>query len=311
MKKSAARSPRLVADCTEDALVALLVRELPGHDGILRGPGDDCAVVAPPRGRQLLKTDALLEDVHFLRSHPAAKVGWKALARPLSDIAAMGGEPDFALITAAFPPDLPLSYAVGIYRGLARAARTFAVGVAGGETARSPAGIFLSVALTGHLPGAGTAGRDGAVPGDGIWVTGRLGGSFRSGRHLVFRPRLPEGRWLRENFPPTAMMDLSDGLATDLPRLAERSGTGFFLEQSVVPCQPGCSVREALRDGEDYELLFTLSPRHEATLPGAWQKAFPRVPLTRIGRMSQHGLRRLSVTGFQHFFGCSPAPKRQ
>lgn len=303
MKKPARPLRLRVEDFPEDELVARLVRKLPGHPGILRGPGDDCAVVAPPRGAQLLKTDALLEDVHFLRSHAASAVGWKALARPLSDIAAMGGEPEFALVTAAFPGDLPVSYAEGIYVGLARAARVFGVGVVGGETTHSPRGIFLSVALTGHAPEDQITGRNGAEPGDGIWVTGRLGGSFRSGRHLRFTPRLAEGRWLRQNFRPSAMMDLSDGLGSDLPRLAARSATGFYLEYSVIPRHAGCSLGEALGDGEDYELLFTLAPRWEQDLPAAWHKTFPRVPLTRIGRMSQHGARVLPVTGFQHFSG--------
>jgi thiamine-monophosphate kinase len=304
VKKMSRPSSARVGDLPEDALVALLLRELPAHAGIVQGPGDDCAVVLPPRrGRQLLKTDALLEDVHFLRKHAAAAVGWKALARPLSDIAAMGGEPDFALITAAFPPDLPVAYARGIYRGLGKAARTFSVGIAGGETARSPGGIFLSVALTGRIEAGVPSGRGGAQAGDGLWVTGRLGGSYRSGRHLRFRPRLAEGRWLRQNFAPTAMMDLSDGLGSDLPRLARRSGVGFLLEERALPLHPGSTIQEALTDGEDYELLFTLSPRWENELPAAWQVAFPEVPLTRIGRMSQHGKISLSVTGFQHFCG--------
>jgi thiamine-monophosphate kinase len=112
-----------------------------------------------------------------------------------------------------------------------------------------------------------------------------LGGSLR-GKHLKFTPRIEEARWLTKNFPIHAMMDLSDGLGADLPRLARASGVGFEVDAAAIPRQPGCSVAQAISDGEDYELLFAVSPRDSARLLRRWRKRFPKLPLSRIGRLN-------------------------
>ena len=317
-------SAKRVGEWEEDALVETLVALLPrgrGQGEVHLGPGDDCAWVADAdpavekrAGRttgkkaagQLLKVDALIEGVHFLREHPATDVGWKALARPLSDIGAMGGIPRFALITAAVPEDLPVDYLWGIYRGLARAARRFGVEIVGGETCRSPEGIFLSVTLTGVGGAGGVLTRGGAQAEDDLWVTGVLGGSYASGHHLRFVPRVREAGWLCRHFPITALMDLSDGLGADLPRLARRSGLGFVLEEAALPCRRGVALAEALGEGEDYELLFTLGAKQEKKLREAWRREFPRVRLTRIGKMVARGMQDLAVKGYGHF-GKTPA----
>ena len=298
-----------LADYGEDRLVAALLGCLPasvrGGEEVITGAGDDCAVVrfSAAEPLQLLKTDCVIEGVHYPADTPPERVGWKALCRPLSDIAAMGGRPLHALITLALPGSATLAYARGIYTGLGRAAERFGVRIVGGETARSPAGAFISVALTGAASPAHTAARSGGKPGHGIYVTGRLGGSFASGKHLDFVPRLAEAQWLVARFPVSAMMDLSDGLGRDLPRLAAASGTGYQVDVGKLPLAPGCSIAQALGDGEDYELLFTVEPPSGAGLERDWRERWPGLGLTRIGELApptlQAGLE--AGGGFDHF----------
>ena len=275
--------PRL-SDLGEDTLVRRLIATLPASTPeVLVGPGDDCAVIDDRTGGHLLlKTDVVVENVHFLREAPAEKIGRKALARAISDIGAMGGIPLHALITLVLPPELPVAFVEGIYQGMAEVASLFQVSIVGGETARGSQ-IVISVALTGSAPD-GPILRSTANAGDLIWVTGRLGGSIR-GHHFDFTPRVREARWLTQNFRPTSMMDLSDGLATDLPRLALASAVGWDINDALLPVSDGCDVKHAWSDGEDYELLFTTVPSIEKQLLAAWAEAFPGVMLSRIGRM--------------------------
>lgn len=290
----------------EDELVRLLTKGLPQSARTLTGPGDDCAVIRLPHKcpPQLLKADAVVENVHFTRAMPPEAVGNKALCRAVSDIAAMGGEPAEALITLVLPPDIPLKWVRGVYSGLARAARRWGVGIAGGETSSAPAGspVVISVFLTGELLSDQAVPRSGARPGDVIAVTGRLGNSFASGWHLKFTPRVAEARWLMRHFPPTAMMDLSDGLAKDLPRLADASRCGWDLNAAALPLRRGAGTAAALEDGEDYELLLTFPAGEWEALGAAWKKAFPRLPLTAIGRVTSRRIRRPVLTGgWDHF----------
>ena len=133
-------------------------------------------------------------------------------------------------------------------------------------------------------------GRAAGKAGDELFVTGRLGGSLR-GSHLKFVPRIVESRWLTKNFPIHAMMDLSDGLGVDLSRLARASRVGLELDEAALPLNRGCTIRQAISDGEDYELLFTLAPKDARILPARWRKKFPRVALTRIGRLNRKSVR--------------------
>ena len=269
----------------EDRLLGKILIGLPVSDDLILGPGDDCAAVRTHGGVQLLKTDCIAEGVHFLRGNDPVRVGWKALCRPLSDIAAMGGEPRHALITIFSPPDLDPGYWVGFYKGIRKAARRFGVTIAGGEMSRQPRGIAVSVALTGVAPGGHFVRRSGGRPGDLLFVTGRLGGSI-SGHHLDFVPRLKEGRWLAETACVSAMMDVSDGLGSDLPRLARASGCGFEVDLAGLPLRKGSDISAALTDGEDYELLFAIPPRKAAALLKTWETAFPRTLLTGIGKLN-------------------------
>lgn len=144
--------------------------------------------------------------------------------------------------------------------------------------------------------------RHGGKPGDDLFVTGRLG-SAGKGKHLRFVPRIEESRWLTGNFRIHAMMDLSDGLGADLPRLAKASKVGFKIDIEKLPLAEGARIDNAISDGEDYELLFAISPRERARLQRAWKKRFPKLPLTRIGRLSQLSTRnsQLLRRGYVHF----------
>ncbi len=270
------------------------------------GIGDDCAVIGGPRDAcwTLLKTDAVVEGVHFSPGEDLRRVGWKAVCRAISDIAAMGGVPGAALITLALSPEMELARVRQFYSGLRRACRRFGVSIVGGETVRSPGPLFCSVALNGVVERKRCVLRSGGKPGDALYVSGRLGGSLASGRHLDFVPRLAEARWLTAHFKPNAMMDLSDGLAADLPRLAAASGCGFSIQREQIPLSRGCTLAQALGDGEDFELLFALPLRHGPPLERAWKTQFPRLPLTRIGALlsaSDKSTPLHSSRGFHHF----------
>jgi thiamine-monophosphate kinase len=283
MKNEEKRRPE-----SEAELLTLISASLPkpSHD-VMTGIGDDCAVIRPSAAKgilQLLKTDALVEGIHYTPGTPLHLVGWKALCRPLSDIASMGGTPRHAMITIAAPSSATVSSWKSLYAGIGKAARAFGVSVVGGETVRSPGPCFLSVTLTGEVEKNHLKLRSGARPGDFICVTGRLGGSLKSGRHLRFSPRLDEGRWLGAERGVTAMMDLSDGLGSDLPKLALESGLSFSIDPDSLPRHRGCSPGEALSDGEDYELLLTISPSRWPSIMRRWSTRFPRIPLTCIGR---------------------------
>ncbi len=290
----------------EDAVVRRLAR-LAGKPGpgVVAGIGDDCAVVRPAAGGMLvlLKTDCVVEGRHFTPSHPATAVGWKSACRAVSDIAACGGVPRHALITCVLRAGQEGRWLNGVYRGLAKAAREFGFGIVGGDLSRTDGPAVINVALTGEVERERLAGRGGGRPGDVLFVTGRLGGSLASGRHLRFSPRLNEARWLTGNFPVNAMMDLSDGLASDLPRLAAASGTGFAIDPASVPRHRGASVAQALGDGEDYELVFAVPPRAEAAVRSAWARRFPRLALTRIGTLAAAGVASGlgGACGFDHF----------
>lgn len=292
---------KTLADVGEDALIRRLVKDLPLDADVIAGPGDDCAVVrAPARGRHLLlKTDTVVEGVHFTPDTAPRLIGRKAMARVVSDFAAMAAMPRHALITLIAPPTTALRRVEQLYAGLRAEAARHGVNIVGGETSRGSL-LIVTVSLTGEAPAAAWVPRQAARAGDWLFVTGRLGGSLR-GRHLRFEPRLAEARWLAENLPVHAMMDLSDGLAKDLPRLASGAGLGFQVEMSHLPRTPGSSAQQAWADGEDYELLLAVSPRVKPAALAAWAQQFPRLPLTRIGQLTAAPTPPSAPGGWDHF----------
>jgi thiamine-monophosphate kinase len=288
----------------EDRLLDQLLPKLPRNRGVILGAGDDCAVVElGERGKlHLLKTDCLVENIHFTKKSRPELVGWKAMARPLSDFAAMSGVPQFALVTLIVPSQRSLAWVKKLYRGIEKAARAFEVAVVGGETSNIKGPAVIAVTVTGFVEKGRWISRAGGKAHDELFVTGRLGGSL-GGRHLNFIPRIAESRWLTKNFFIHAMMDLSDGLGADLPRLARASRVGFEVDEAALPLSPGCTAKEAISDGEDYELLFAISPKDSRSLPARWRKKFPNIPLTRIGRLNRKSqiANRKFPRGYVHF----------
>ncbi len=305
----------------ETELIERLTRGLPTADAVRVGPGDDCAVLdmGLPGQWILFKTDAVVEGIHFAADAPPENIGRKALARALSDIAAMAGTPAHALVTLGLADTHAPERIEGIYRGMADLARQHGVAIVGGETTTNPV-LMISVALLGTVQPSRCVRRKGSQAGDALFVSGSLGGSLQ-GRHLDFEPRLPQARWLAEHFLPHAMIDLSDGLASDLRHLLAGSACGAELLTSAIPISaaarkgtaktPGKSpLLSALTDGEDYELLFSVAPGHAVPLLDAWKGAFPDLRLSCIGRITHtpgiilrdaDGSRPLTAHGYVHF----------
>jgi thiamine-monophosphate kinase len=286
-------------------------KNLGGRD-VLLGIGDDAALLRPSRGHEIILTcDWFLEGTHFLRGkHPPDSVGWKSLARALSDVAAMGGVPRYFLLSLALPESHTGHWLDAFLSGLRRASREFACTLVGGDTTRRRE-ILINVTIVGEIRNARAVPRSGARAGDILCVTGCLGEAelglrllkrggtrLRSSnpflrKHLYPQPRLAVGRWLAEKRLATSMMDLSDGLSSDLLRLCAASGVGADVESEKLPVVqhssavrgPGVdSLQLALHGGDDYELLFTVRPSRVNMLP----KTLHGVPLTAIGRITEH-----------------------
>jgi thiamine-monophosphate kinase len=316
----------------EFELIARLTKSLPANQNVVTGAGDDCAVLDLGTLDKLVlfKADAAVEGIHFTKDTPPEKIGRKALARCLSDIAAMAGTPVAALVTLGLPEKFDPEFVAKIYDGLNALAEKIGVAIVGGETTTDPGGIFISIALLGTVAHGKQVLRSGAKAGDAIFVTGELGGSL-AGKHLEFEPRLEEARWLAEHFSIHAMIDLSDGLAGDLRHILKASGVGAELLKSAIPvsraakaglshCDDRTAQRAvparkpafaaALTDGEDFELLFTVASRDAVKLLDAWKKKFPKLKLSCIGKIvagggimirDKTGSHKLDAHGYVHF----------
>lgn len=316
---------------TEDSIlrrIASLARTPAGTlaDGFVSvGIGDDAALFRPKPGRELILTcDWFLEGTHFLRDkHPADAVGWKCLARAVSDVAAMGGAPRCFLLSLALPASHTGPWLDEFLRGLRRASRKFACVLAGGDTTRRDE-ILINVAVVGEIRSGRAVLRSGARPEDIIFVSGRLGeaelglrilkqskripipGNPLTRKHLYPEPRIMLGQWLAKNRLASSMMDLSDGLSSDLPRLCAASATGARIEATKLPTvrftsSPGGPSAHptslALHGGDDYELLFTVPSRKAERVP----RYLEGLRLTAVGVItSKRGVRVLTESGHEH-----------
>ena len=278
-----------------------------------RGIGDDCAVVPIPHGHEaLVTTDFSLEGVHFWRDrHPPDTVGHRCLARGLSDIAAMGAIPHAAFLSLALPADLPQHWIDRFIAGLLKLAARLSVGLAGGDTARSPGGVLADVVVLGSVPRGQAILRSGARPGDAIYITGTLGSAaavldrLRDGeklrprahpKHFYPEPRLAVGQFLRERKLATAMIDISDGLSTDLGHICEESKVGAVVHAESLPAiKDRNGLILALHGGDEYELLFTAPPNRH--IP----KQIAGVPIARIGEITRgKGMKLSTSDGWKH-----------
>jgi thiamine-monophosphate kinase len=292
---------------SERELIRHIRRSARVGKSVVTGIGDDCAVLRVPPGHEVLvTTDFTIENVHFRRDwHPPELVGRRCLTRGLSDIAAMGGEPLAAFLSLAVASDVPQKWVNRFLEGLLNLAEEFKVPLAGGDTAQSPGGIQADIVVVGSVPKGKAVLRSGAKAGDRIYVTGELGGSAAvlarlaesrpvgaaSSRHLRPLARVAVGQWLRRRGVASAMIDVSDGLSTDLGHICEESRVGAEIEAEAIPrARVGLGKKRvalelALHGGDDYELLFTSA----ATVPSV----VAGVRVTRIGRTTKSAPMRL------------------
>lgn len=312
---------KTLRDIGENGLLRRILPLLPQRPDVRVGPGDDCAVVRVDGSPDdwLFTTDPVIERRHFLPATPARLVGRKAIARAVSDIAAMGGTPLWILVDLVAPAATPLARIRGLYAGLVAAAKKWNLAILGGDTAEGDT-LALHITGVGRIPRNAAVLRSGARAGDLVYVTGALGGAYLPGNrhHLLFEPRLEAGRFLAAQKFATAMMDLSDGLAADLPRLLDASKRGVRLDAAAIPLSRAARktsrpLPRALGDGEDFELLFTVALKNQRRFEAAWKKKFPRLSATCIGEILANPRQRLlhlpdgstaplRSGGYQHFF---------
>ncbi len=313
-----------IRDIGEIGLIERISKKIRLDRSVIKGIGDDTAVIKWTAGKYLLFTcDMLIEDVHFrfreakpLRGAKFFKmatpfqIGWKALARNISDIAAMGGEPKYALVSIGLDPGLPVSFADGIFEGINELAKKSGVNIVGGDTCRSKK-IVIDVSLIGEVESRNLTQRSGAQKRDAIFVTGSLGGSIK-GKHLDFTPRLDEARALVKNFKINSMIDISDGLLLDLKRILDASSAGAVIYEDLIPVSAEAdSFKDAVTSGEDFELLFTMPPDTAGRFMKNYIKKI-KIPVSLIGEVTSRecGYRligcgwkkkKMSEKGYIHF----------
>lgn len=304
----------------EHEFLAWLRDRLPPHPRVPLGFGDDAAILgARPGWRTVVTTDMLMDGVDFVvQEHDPRRIGRKALAVNLSDLAAMGALPLAAFVSLALPRQGGLELAKTLYEGLLALAAEYEILIAGGDTNTWDGPLVISVTALGEVEEGRELTRSGAKPGDAILVTGEFGGSI-CGKHFDFSPRIREARWLVENAKVQAAMDVSDGLSLDLSRLASASGCGAVLELGHIPVSPAAvilaaervdgvtALEHALADGEDFELLLAVKPEEAQRLIALQPFA---TPLTQIGtfvaepglwsRTGDGSLQPLPPRGYEH-----------
>ena len=299
-----------IHNCGEFGLIDALTKVLPLSKEVVRGAGDDTAVLKFTADRYLLlTTDMLAQGVHFQKNAAPEMIGHKALACNISDIAAMGGIPKHAVISISVPKGYSPDFVKRLYNGIRSLARRFEVNIVGGDTIRASQ-LVINVALTGEVRRKDLVLRKGACQGDWIFTTGALGRAWKTDRHLTFTPRVDEARFLVKNFKPSAMIDISDGLVADLGHILEQSHVGARLFEDEIPLNSGAKLDNALYDGEDFELVFTLRPDKAKALI-AWQEKNSRwffYPIGEVTRKKGISLitrdnkqKKVVIKGFTHF----------
>ena len=275
----------MLKDIGEIGFIRHLARKVRYDKTVIKGIGDDTAVIRWTKDKYLLYTcDISIEGVHFRLKHATPyQIGHKALGRNISDIAAMGGVPRYAVVSVGIHPGMPASFADSLYKGMAGLAKKFKINIVGGDTSSSEK-LVVDVSLIGEVEKKNLVLRSGAKKGDVILVTGAIGGSIK-GHHLDFTPRIAEARALVKNFRVNSMIDISDGLVLDLWRILDASRLGARIHESLVPVsKEAASFEKAVTDGEDFELLFTMNPQEAKRLFRYWFDRM-KTPVTLIGEV--------------------------
>ncbi|MCD4782027.1 MAG: thiamine-phosphate kinase [Candidatus Omnitrophica bacterium] len=251
--------PKKISEIGEWGLIDRIRKDLKTTRFVQKGAGDDAAVITIPGSskRLLYTTDMLVEDVHFTKDHSPKAIGHKAIACSMSDVAAMGGLPKYAVVSIGISGDVEMPFVNQLYAGMNEIAVKFGTCIVGGDTVKSRK-LIINVTLLGEAKESEIVYRSGARKDDVIFVTGLLGRSYQSGHHLKFIPRVMESQYIVGKFKPTSMIDISDGLGSDLSHIMKESGVGAVVYEDKIPRNRKATVHQALTDGEDYELLFTL-----------------------------------------------------
>jgi len=291
----------------EFGLIARLSKKIFITKNIIKGIGDDTAVLPWTRKKYLLfTTDLLCEGVHFTKKENPFLIGRKALACSLSDIAAMGGVATSAVISVGLPKKCSVHFVDEIYRGVNTLARKFKTSIVGGDTVQNNK-IVINVAMLGQVEKTKLVLRSGAKKGDQIFVTGPLGRSLKTKKHLSFIPRLNEAAYLVSHVTPNAMIDISDGLAADLGHILKESKKGAVLDESALPKTKGALLKNALFDGEDFELVFTLSRKKaikffmQKKLKAFWIGEIAEPNRGLLLRDAKGKIRKIDFKGYKHF----------
>lgn len=299
-------------------IIEMILSRLPLQKNLIVPPGDDSAVVHLDNCPMelVLTSDPVIEGTHFSPGTDPASIGHKAAGRVLSDLAAMGAEPKWILLNIAAPETAAIADIAAISESAAALCAQFGAAVAGGDIASSPI-ISVNAFACGIIPAGSSVTRSGARPGDAVFVTDSLGGSIY-GKHLSFTPRVKEGLWLRKHGYPSAMIDITDGLASDLRHILRKSSAGALLDLKAVPVStvlqslpPDMRIKHALSDGEDFELLFTVPQSRIKDLISQWQMELS-TPISMIGSITSDydkilyengsgGYNILTLRGYQHF----------
>jgi len=303
------RKSKTLSQIGEFGLIQRIKKQVERSSSVIQGIGDDTAVVSISSEKYLLMTtDMLLEGVHFSKKMPARAIGHKAMATSISDIAAMGGDPKYAVISLGAPASCSWQFVSGLYHGIKMTAKNFNISIIGGDTVRSNK-IIINVTMVGDVKKNKVIYRNGAREGDHIFVTGPLGKSLSSQWHCRFVPRVTQSQYLIKRNKPTAMIDISDGLASDLGHILNESKVGAILEESHIPLRKSAHLKNALYDGEDFELLFTTPASQAKKLQSRKMKRYSFYCIGKIVdqqkglqiKTKKGDLKKIKIRGYTHF----------
>jgi len=290
----------------EFGLINRIKKQVKTDSSVVKGIGDDCAVLKFGQEKYLLYTcDMIVEGVDFTSRDDLMLVGRKALAVCLSDIASCGGTPGYALVSLGLPAKTRVNHVDSIYKGLNLIAKEFRANIVGGDISKAPK-LTIDVSLLGSVEKKNLVLRSGAKIGDIIFVTGSFGGSIK-GKHLSFIPRLKEARYLVKNFKVNAMIDVSDGLSLDLGHILQESKVGAVIYEDLIPVSPWAKgLKNAFCDGEDFELIFTLSLKDARRLKKTNSAFIPigeivsqKYGITLVDKKIKQ--KKIGLCGFTHF----------
>lgn len=296
----------LIRKLGEFGLIERFRRRIKTDASVIRGSGDDCAVLAFDKKRyQLFTCDMIMEDVDFTLKDKPCLIGRKAMAVQISDIAGCAGLPRHCLVSMGVPRQTSVRFVDQVLNGMLDMAKKYKINIVGGDLSRSKK-LVIDVSMLGIVEKKNLLLRSGAKPGDTLFVSGALGGSIR-GKHLAFTPRLKEARFLAKNFKVHSMIDISDGLIQDLNHILKQSRVGALIYEELIPVSPGSNIEEALYMGEDFELLFTLPGKEAKKLlkrgQGIFRSIGKIVPKNQGFKLADTAGRQrpLVIKGYQHF----------